>query len=56
MLLANGAKTDYREPLEKGVLYPRTEISDEPLRLALKSYHYNAARILLGMKLFFFNF
>lgn len=48
MLLANGAKTDYRDLPEKGVLYPRTTMSDEPLRLAIKNYHYNAAKILLG--------
>jgi len=34
--------------MEDGILYPRTTLSEEPLRLAIKNNHYAAARILLG--------
>ncbi|CAL8079096.1 unnamed protein product [Orchesella dallaii] len=47
MLLENGAKTDYRDNISDGVLYPATTLSEEPLHLAIKNQHYNAARILL---------
>lgn len=48
MLLENGAKTDYRDNISDGVLYPATTLSEEPLHLAIKNQHYTAARILLG--------
>lgn len=48
MLLENGAKTDYRDDLGDAVLYPATTLSEEPLHLAIKNQHYNAARLLLG--------
>ncbi|CAG7785048.1 unnamed protein product [Allacma fusca] len=47
ILLDHGAKTDYREDLEEGVLFPRTTFCEEPLRLAIKNNHYDAARLLL---------
>lgn len=38
MLLEMGAKVDYRQPTDES--FPRTTLSDEPLRLALKNKHY----------------
>lgn len=38
LLIENGSKIDFREPTDE--LYPRTMMSDEPLRLALKNRHY----------------
>lgn len=37
-MIENGSKVDFREPTDE--LYPRTMLSDEPLRLALKNRHY----------------
>lgn len=38
LLLESGSKADFREPTDE--LFPRTTLSDEPLRLALKNHHY----------------
>lgn len=38
LLIENGSKVDFREPTDE--LYPRTMMSDEPLRLALKNRNY----------------
>ncbi|XP_031632129.1 ankyrin-1-like isoform X2 [Contarinia nasturtii] len=45
LLIENGSKIDFREPTDE--LYPRTMLSDEPLRLALKNRNYDMARLLL---------
>lgn len=44
-LLDAGCKVDYREPTDDP--YPKTKLCDEPLRLALRSRHYDVARLLL---------
>jgi ankyrin repeat protein len=44
ILLEAGAKVDYREPTDE--LYPRTTLSDEPLRLALRNKHYVSKQIV----------
>lgn len=38
LLLEMGAKVDYRPPTDES--FPRTTLSDEPLRLAMKNRHY----------------
>lgn len=38
LLIENGSKIDFREPTDE--LYPRTMLSDEPLRLAMKNRNY----------------
>nr|XP_022899741.1 ankyrin-3-like isoform X2 [Onthophagus taurus] len=45
LLLQSGAKVDYRPNTDE--LFPRTMLSDEPLRLAIRNKHKDVARILL---------
>lgn len=45
LLLDSGAKVDYHPTTDE--LYPRTQLCDEPLRLAIRNKHMGIARILL---------
>lgn len=45
LLIESGSKIDFREPTDE--LYPRTMLSDEPLRLAFKNRNYVSYFILL---------
>lgn len=49
LLIENGSKVDYREPTDE--LYPRTMLSDEPLRLSLKNRHYVSLIYLKKLKI-----
>lgn len=45
LLLKSGAQIDYRPPTDEP--YPRTQLCDEPLRLAIRNRHLDIARVLL---------
>lgn len=45
LLLHQGARVDYREDTDDP--FPRTQLCDEPLRLAIRNRHADVARMLL---------